>query len=101
MFNLLKTRNPKTGTLADSVDPDEMPHNAAFHQYLHCLVRQNQTSEKEIHYLLEIITCDPSIYTMDHPCLTVSNFIGNSNGPKRVKIVMVLSFQTVGCVPVS
>ena len=23
-------------------DPDEMPHNAAFHQGLHCLLRQNQ-----------------------------------------------------------
>ena len=26
-----------TGTLANSEDPDEMPHNAAFHQGLHCL----------------------------------------------------------------
>ena len=32
----------------------------------------------------EIITFDPSIYTMDHPDLTVSNFMGNSTGPKRV-----------------
>ena len=27
---------------------------------------------------LEIIICDPSIYTMDHPDLTVANFMGNS-----------------------
>ena len=45
----LKTRSPKTGTLENSEDPDEMPHYyAAFHQGLHCLLRQNQSSEKEI-----------------------------------------------------
>ena len=26
------------GTLANSEDPDEMQHNAAFHQGLHCLI---------------------------------------------------------------
>ena len=36
------------GTLLNSEDPDEMPHNVAFHQGLHCLLRQNQSSEKEI-----------------------------------------------------
>ena len=30
------------GTLANSEEPDEMPHNARFHQALHCTVRQNQ-----------------------------------------------------------
>ena len=29
------------GTLANSEDPDEMPQTAAFHQCLHCLLRQN------------------------------------------------------------
>ena len=58
--------------MANSEDPDEMPHNAAFHQGLHCLLGQNQSSGKEIQYFLEIITCDPSIYTKDHPDLTVS-----------------------------
>ena len=33
---------------------------------------------------MEIVTCDPSIYTMDHPDLTVSNFMGNPIGTKRV-----------------
>ena len=37
-------------TFANSEDPDEMPHNAAFHQGLPCLLRQNQPSEKEIIY---------------------------------------------------
>ena len=39
----LRTGNPKTGTIANSEDPDEMPHNAAFHQGLHCLLRQRHT----------------------------------------------------------
>ena len=29
------------GTLANSEDPDEMPHKVAFHQDLHCLLIQN------------------------------------------------------------
>ena len=29
------------GTFANSEDPDEMPHNVAFHRGLHCLLRQN------------------------------------------------------------
>ena len=32
MVNPLYTGNPYTGTLANSEDPDEMQHNAAFHQ---------------------------------------------------------------------
>ena len=35
------------GTFANSEDPDEMQHNAAFHQGLHCLLRLKQT---EIHH---------------------------------------------------
>ena len=48
------------GTLSNSDNPDEIPHYAAFHQGLHSLRRQNQSSEKEIQYILEIISCDPS-----------------------------------------
>ena len=35
-------------------------------------------------YFLEIINCDPSIYTMVYPDLTVSNFMGNSIRTQRV-----------------
>ena len=38
-------------TLANSKDPDEMPHSAAFHQGLHCLLR---SSEKEIQLYLSV-----------------------------------------------
>ena len=37
-------------TYANSEVPDEMPHDVAFHQGLHCLLRQNQSSEKETHF---------------------------------------------------
>ena len=51
-------------TLTNGEDPDEMLHNAAFHQGLHCLLKQKRSSENEIQYL-EITKCDPSIYLMD------------------------------------
>ena len=41
------------GTLANSEDTDEMQHNAAFHQGLHCLLRLKQPSWTEIHHDLE------------------------------------------------
>ena len=37
--------------LANNEDPDEMSHYAAFHQGLHCLLKQKQFSEKEIQIL--------------------------------------------------
>ena len=43
-------------TMTNNEDPDEIPHDAAFHQGLHYLFRERNT----------IITCDPSIYAMDH-----------------------------------
>ena len=75
------------GTLANSEDPDEMLHNAAFHQGLHLLLRQDQSLEEEIHvqYFFRIVTCDPSLYIMDHLDIAVSNFMENSIGFKRVK----------------
>ena len=60
-------------SLANSEDPDEMLHNAAFHRGLHCLLRQTQSSEKEMQFYLEIITFILLIYMMDHPKFIVSN----------------------------
>ena len=44
---------------------NEMLWNVAFHQDLHCLLRHKISSEKEIYFCLEIITCDPLMYPMD------------------------------------
>ena len=47
------------GTLANSEDPDEMQHNAAFHQGPHCFSKIKQSSGREKHDKLENSTCDP------------------------------------------
>ena len=57
--------------VTNSEDPDEMPYNAAFHQVLHCLLRQKQSSEKEMQFYFEI-TRDPLMYIMDLPKYIVS-----------------------------
>ena len=66
------------GTLENSEDPDEMQHNAAFHQGLHCLLRLKQPSGTEIHHNLKISTCDPLKYKMGNPILIVSMCMGES-----------------------
>ena len=43
ILTLLYTGNPLTGTFTNSEDLDEMPHNAAFHQGLHCLLYGNRS----------------------------------------------------------
>ena len=63
-------------TLTNSEDQVEMPQDAAFQQGIpvHCLLRKKRISETiEINSDLEIITCVPSLYTMDHPKFIVSN----------------------------
>ena len=78
--------------MANNKDPDKITHNlhkTAFHQGLHCLLGQNPSSEKEIQDSFEIITCDSSIYIMDHPDFTVSNVMENSIGLKRVSEAII------------
>ena len=70
---------PPKRTFVKSEDSDEMRHNA----------------QKEIQYVLESITCDPSIYTMDHLDLTVSSFMGRSIGLQRGSIIAVLTDLSV------
>ena len=52
---------------------NEMLWNAAFHQDSHRLLRHEKSLEKEIYFCLEIITCDPLMYTMDLLKFIVSN----------------------------
>ena len=44
------------------------PDDVVFHKGLHCLVRKKMIFSNQA-----IITCDPTIYTMDHPKFIVSN----------------------------
>ena len=60
--NPLKTDNPFTGTLANREDPDEMPlHLGLYGLHMTKLIIRERNIAS-----LETITCDPSIYTMDH-----------------------------------
>ena len=76
-LSLWRPKKPKTDTLTNSEDPDEMPHYAAFHQGLHCLLSQNPSSENDI-------------YIFNYNLLTHQNikllFIGNSKSTKRVRV---------------
>ena len=77
-LNHLKTRNPRPGILTNSEDPDKMPYNAAFHQDLHCLLRQNPFSEKGIYFSGNYNLC-----LIDHSDLTLSNFMRNPIGTEK------------------
>ena len=54
--------------MTNSKYPDEMQHNAASHQGLHCLLRSKQSSGTERHHSLENFrlhkSCDPLKYTI-------------------------------------
>ena len=73
--------------MTNSANPDEMQHNAAFHQGLHCLLRQNQLLGTEIHHNLETSTCDPLKYKMGNTILIVLIYMGKSIRIKRVNIL--------------
>ena len=77
--------------LANSDDPDEMPHSAAFHLGKLCLLDENNLQRKEIQFLWGIIASDPTIYTMDHPIIIVSNQKEESltHKLKRMSILVV------------
>ena len=55
---------PLMGTLANSDDPVEMQHNAAFHQILHCFLSLKHPSEgaKMNHYLVCFCLFDLILY---------------------------------------
>ena len=57
------------GTLENSEDPDEMLQNVAFCQGLHFLLMSKQSSDTEIIYNIEILTCDPLKCIIDNPIL--------------------------------
>ena len=62
-------------SIRNLLNAEEKGHNLneAFHQGIPYLPRQNWLPQKEIQFYLEIITCDPTIYEMNHPKFIVSN----------------------------
>ena len=69
---------PKQLVFENSKDPDEMQHDAAFHQCLYCLLRLKQLSGTDIHNSLEISTCHLLKYIMGSPILIVTICMGKS-----------------------
>ena len=67
--------------MANSEDPDEMTHVAAFQQGLRCLLIKLQ--RKKFIIFIKIKTGHPSIYILDHHDPTVLLFMENSIGLKR------------------
>ena len=57
------TGDSKMSTFANNEDPDEMQHAATFHECLHYLLSRETII---VRFYLYILTCDPTIYTMDH-----------------------------------
>ena len=80
------------GSLTNSEDPDEMPHDVAFHQGLHLLLKQKDLQGKKNVFFFVCggggggnITFYPLIYTMDHHGFFVCSFMENSIGLKMVQ----------------
>ena len=103
IINPLFTGNPLMGTLANSEDSDEMQHNAAFHQDLHCLLRLKQPSRTEKQDNLETSTCGPLKYKMDNPilikyCINMYRKIHqNTKGSIHQKCYDILNFTDNHC----
>ena len=52
---------------SDREEPDKMPHYASFRQGLHYSTLFSKKKIFREMKFLELIPCGPSIYTMDHP----------------------------------
>ena len=57
----------------------------------HCWIRQNRSSGTKYNIFLEIVTRNPSIYTMDHPDFNACIFVENAIGLKWVNMVNSVS----------
>ena len=69
------TETAKTGTLANREDPDEMQHDAAFHQGRHCLLKLKQSSETErVNVCLDVVL----VYKTYNTSMVVQVYAGSS-----------------------
>ena len=84
-------------TLANSEDPDEMPHNVAFHQGLHCLPKIKTILGTEVQLYLKIQACDPQC-KMNCPRHIVWNQLEKIISIQRVnRLNTVLTSCTCDC----
>ena len=82
-------------SLANSADPDEMQHNAAFHQGLHCLIRTKQSSGTGIYHNLENSMCDFLKYTMGSAIFLYQHVWENSSEYKELVDQSVKLFNSL------
>ena len=77
------------GAMANSDDPDERAHSAAFHQGLHCLLRQNQSLRKKVNvFVLETTTTyNPS---------SIQRVKGRKYRPPKSKFFTQISAESKG-----
>ena len=69
-----------------------MPHHAAFHQCLHCLLRFKQSSDR---HNWEMTTCDPLKYIMVNLILITFICVGKSIRIQRVKCKMLIQIKVL------
>ena len=72
------------GIIANSEDLDEMQHNAAFHQGMHCLLKKfKQTfTDRSTPFLIKSYL---EMYKMNNSILMASIYIGKAIKPHRLK----------------
>ena len=80
-------------TLANTAYPDEMPH---FIRVCTVCLEKIHLQRKKFNIFLKIITCGPSVYTMDHPDFIVCSFMEKSIDLQRKKFKIFLEIITCG-----
>ena len=75
------------GTFTNSEDPDEMPHNAAFLQGLHCLYLGKKSLQTKNTISFKVISQHPNICTMDYPQFIATNQKEESIRTQRDKTI--------------
>ena len=73
------------GTLTNSEDQDEIRIMEHFIRVCHVCSTKLIVRDQITFICLEIITCNPSIHTIDHPDFIVCSFMENSIGLKRLR----------------
>ena len=72
-------------SLANSEDPDEMPHNPAFHHGSTLFAMAKTIFRERNTFYVEIITSDPLVNNMEPPKFIASNQKKESIMKERVK----------------